>query len=147
MAIKRTFAALEVRNFRLFIFGQGISGIGTWMQTVSVSWLVLKLTHSGTQLGLVVATQFLPILIFGAWGGVVADRFDKRKILYFTQSLAGLLALTLGILVISNQIHLWMVYVLAAAFVLNATKHCTKSFAQGLWLGRTGLAALLQLEN
>lgn len=69
---KRTFAALEVRNFRLFIFGQGVSLVGTWTQTIGVSWLVLKLTHSGTQLGLVVAAQFLPILLLGLWGGVIA---------------------------------------------------------------------------
>jgi len=116
--LKRTFAALEVRNFRLFIFGQGISVCGTWMQTIGVSWLVLKLTHSGTQLGLVVAAQYLPILLFGLWGGIVADRFNKRHLLYATQSLAGILALTLGLLVVTNTIHLWMVYVLAASLGL-----------------------------
>ena len=91
---------------------------GTWMQTIGLSWLVLKLTHSGTQIGLVVATQFLPILLFGVWGGVIADRFDKRRILYFTQTLAGLLALTLGLLVVTNHIHLWMIYSLAAGLGL-----------------------------
>jgi MFS family permease len=117
-AIRRTFAALEIRNFRLFIFGQGISLCGTWMQTIGVSWLVLKLTHSGTQLGLVVAAQFLPILVLGMWGGVIADRFNKRHILYVTQTLAGLLALSLGLLVVTNTIHLWMVYALAASLGL-----------------------------
>jgi len=85
------------------------------MQTIAMSWLVLELTHSGTQLGLVLAAQYLPILIFGVWGGVIADRFDKRRILYFTQSIAGLLALLLGLLVVSHHIELWMVYVLAAS--------------------------------
>lgn len=108
-----TFGSLKVRNFRLFIFGQAISLCGTWMQTIAVSWLVLQMTHSGTQLGLVVAAQFLPILIFGAWGGVIADRFNKRHILYATQTTAGLLALTLGILVLTHTIELWMVYTLA----------------------------------
>ena len=117
-AFNRTFAALKVRNFRLFIFGQGISLCGTWMQTISLSWLVLELTHSGTQLGLVVASQFLPILVIGMWGGVVADRFNKRRILYITQSLAGLLALTLGLLVITHTIHLWMIYALATGLGL-----------------------------
>lgn len=116
--LRRTFASLEVRNYRLFMFGQGLSMCGTWMQTIGVSWLVLKLTHSGTQIGLVVAAQFLPILLFGVWGGVVADRFDKRHILYCTQALAGLLALVLGFLVVSGHIHLWMVYVLAAGLGL-----------------------------
>jgi MFS family permease len=114
----RTFASLEVRNFRLFMFGQGLSMCGTWMQTIGLSWLVLKLTHSGTQIGLVVAAQFLPILLFGVWGGVIADRFDKRRILYFTQTAAGLLALTLGLLVVTNHIHLWMIYVLATGLGL-----------------------------
>jgi MFS family permease len=116
--IKRTFSALSVRNFRLFFFGQTLSLCGTWMQTIGLSWLVLKLTHSGTQLGLVVAAQFLPILIFGVWGGVIADRFNKRHILYFTQSLAGLLALTLGLLVVTHSIQLWMIYTLAAGLGL-----------------------------
>lgn len=116
--LRRTFASLEVRNFRLFVFGQGISLCGTWMQTISLSWLVLKLTHSGTQIGLVVAAQFLPILLLGVWGGVIADRFDKRRILYFTQTAAGLLALTLGLLVVTQHIHLWMIYALAAGLGL-----------------------------
>jgi MFS family permease len=116
--LRRTFASLEVRNYRLFIFGQGLSMCGTWMQTIGLSWLVLKLTHSGTQIGLVVAAQFLPILLFGVWGGVIADRFDKRRILYFTQTAAGLLALTLGLLVVTNHIHLWMIYILATGLGL-----------------------------
>src|ERR1035438_1826057 len=91
--IKKTFSSLRVRNFRLFIIGQSISLCGTWMQTIGLSWLVLSLTHSGTQLGLVIAAQFLPILLLGVWGGVIADRFNKRHILYVTQTTAGLIAL------------------------------------------------------
>ncbi len=116
--LRRTFASLQVRNFRLFIFGQGLSMCGTWMQTIGLSWLVLKLTHSGTQIGLVVAAQFMPILLFGVWGGVIADRFDKRRILYCTQTIAGLLALILGLLVVTNSIHLWMIYSLAVGLGL-----------------------------
>jgi MFS family permease len=112
-ALRRTFGSLRVRNFRLFVFGQAISLCGTWMQTIAVSWLVLEITHSGTQLGLVVAAQFLPILVLGVWGGVIADRFDKRKVLYFTQSTAGILALILGLLVLTHSIHLWEIYSLA----------------------------------
>lgn len=85
-----------------------------------MSWLVLELTHSGTKLGLVTAAQFLPILLFGVWGGVVADRFNKRKILYFTQTIFGLLALSIGLLIVSHRIELWMVYVIAAAMGMNA---------------------------
>jgi MFS family permease len=111
--VHRTFSSLSVRNFRLFVFGQAISLCGTWMQTIAVSWLVLSLTHSGTQLGLVVAAQFVPVLLLGAWGGVVADRFPKRRILYCTQTAAGLLALLLGLLVVTHSVHLWAIYTLA----------------------------------
>jgi len=113
--ITKTFSALSVRNFRLFVFGQGLSLCGTWMQTIGLSWLVLNLTHSGTKLGLVVAAQFLPILLFGVWGGVIADRFNKRHILYFTQSAAAILALTLGLLVVTHSIQLWIIYVFAVS--------------------------------
>lgn len=115
LRIRQTFAALSNRNFKLFVMGQGISLAGTWMQTIGLSWLVLQMTHSGTQLGLVIAAQFLPILILGVWGGLIADRFDKRHILYFTQSSFGILALILGLLVAFHAIQLWMVYVLALA--------------------------------
>jgi MFS family permease len=89
------------------------------MQTIAMSWLVLELTHSGTKLGLVTAAQFLPILLFGVWGGVIADRLNKRKILYFTQTVFGILALTIGLLIVTHRIELWMVYVIAACMGLN----------------------------
>jgi MFS family permease len=117
-AVKRTFASFEVPNFRLYFIGQGISLCGTWMQTIAISWLVLQLTHSGTQLGLVTAAQFLPILLLGVWGGVIVDRYDKRRILYVTQTLMGILALALGLLVVTHSIHVWMVYVLAGCIGL-----------------------------
>jgi MFS family permease len=117
-ALKRTFASFEVPNFRLYFIGQGISLCGTWIQMIAMSWLVLQLTHSGTQLGLVTAAQFLPILLFGVWGGVIVDRFDKRTILYCTQTVMGILALILGLLVVTHSVQLWMVYVLAAGFGL-----------------------------
>jgi MFS family permease len=104
---------LKVRNYRLFFVGQGISLTGTWMQGVAQSWLVLKLTNSGSALGLVIALQFLPVLLFAPYGGVLADRFSKRRLLFITQSSAGALALTLGTLVATDVIRLWMVYVLA----------------------------------
>ncbi len=112
-AFKQTFASLGIRNFRIYFIGQGLSQAGTWMQTIALSWLVLQLTRSGTQLGLVVAVQFLPILLLGVWGGVIADRFSKRKLLYLTQSFAGLLSLILGLLVTTHSVHIGMVYVLA----------------------------------
>jgi MFS family permease len=118
-ALRRTFNSFAVHNFRLYFIGQGISLCGTWMQTIAMSWLVLELTHSGTKLGLVTAAQFLPILLFGVWGGVIADRFNKRKILYFTQTVFGILALIIGLLIVSHRIELWMVYVIAACMGLN----------------------------
>jgi len=118
-AVQRTFASFSVRNFRLYFFGQGVSLCGTWMQTIALSWLVLQLTHSGTQLGLLLAAQFVPMLLFGVWGGLIADRFNKRHILYFTQTTLGLLALVLGLLVVTHHIHLWMVYSLAVGLGLT----------------------------
>lgn len=112
-AIEQTFASFRIRNFRLYFFGQGISLCGTWAQTIALSWLVLKLTHSGTQIGLILAVQFLPILLFGVWGGLITDRFNKRHILYYTQTTLGLLALTLGLLVVTHHIQLWMIYIIA----------------------------------
>src|SRR3954454_8174653 len=108
--ITRTFSSLSIRNYRLWVVGQGISLSGTWMQTVAQGLLVLQLTGSGTALGLVIALQNVPVLLFGPWGGVVADRFPKRRILYVTQSVAGMLALLLGVLVIGHTVRLWMVY-------------------------------------
>lgn len=117
-AVKRTFASFEVPNFRLYFIGQGISLCGTWMQTIAITWLVLQMTHSGTQLGFVTAAQFLPMLTVGVFGGVVADRFNKRHILYFTQTTMGILALILGVLVVTHTVQLWMVYVIAVSFGL-----------------------------
>jgi MFS family permease len=109
-----TFAALRVRNFRLYFIGQGLSLVGTWMQSVALSWLVLELTHSGTVIGLVLAAQFLPVLLFGAYGGLIADRVAKRRLLMGTQTALGSLALLLGLLVVTSSVRLWMVFVIAA---------------------------------
>ena len=112
----RTFAAMRFRNYRLYFFSQIVSFSGTWMQGIAQAWLVLELTASGTALGAVVAMQFLPTLLLAPFGGVIADRFEKRKLIMVTQSIAGLLALTLGILTISGTVELWMVYLIAAGF-------------------------------
>ena len=108
-----TFSSLYVRNYRLYYIGQIISTSGTFMQSVAQAWLVLTLTHSGTALGITSALQYVPILILGPYGGVIADRLPKRKILYFTQSISGILALILGTLVATNLVQVWMVYILA----------------------------------
>jgi MFS family permease len=108
-------ASLSHRNYRLFFFGQLVSQAGTWMQTVAQSFLVLGLTHSGTQLGLTTAARFLPVLLFGQAGGLFADRADKRRVLYVTQASAGLLAAAFAVLTGTHEMQLWTVYVLAVA--------------------------------
>ena len=112
-AATSTFRSLRVRNFRLFWFGQMVSISGTWMQSVAQNWLVLSLTGSGVALGVTVALQFLPMLLFGMWGGLIADRFDKRRILVVTQVVPMVLALVMFVLVATGAVALWMVYALA----------------------------------
>jgi MFS family permease len=112
-ATGRTFRSLRVRNYRLFFFGQLVSLTGTWMQQVGQDWLVLRLTHQPLPLGITLALQFAPMLVLGAWAGVVADRLDKRRLLLATQAAMASLALALGLLTATGAIRLWMVYVLA----------------------------------
>jgi MFS family permease len=109
----RAFTALRHRNFRLYWFGQMLSFMGTWMQTIGQAWLVLSLTHSGLQLGIVGALQSLPILLFSLFGGVFADRWPKRRVLLATQSVAMVQAGILWTLVATGAIQLWHLYVLA----------------------------------
>jgi MFS family permease len=113
-ASRRTFAALATRNFRLYFIGQLVSVSGTWMQTVAMGWLILRLTsNSAAHLGASVALQYLPMLLFATYGGVIADRHDKRRILYVTQSSAGLCALALGVLVSTNHATVASIYVVS----------------------------------
>ncbi|MGH3666292.1 MAG: MFS transporter, partial [Egibacteraceae bacterium] len=116
LATADTFRSLRTRNYRLYFIGQSISVSGRWMQALAQDWLVLELTGSGAMLGLVTALQFLPILVAGPWGGVVADRIDKRRLLLVTQSLMAALAITLGVLTATGLVQLWMVFALAFAF-------------------------------
>ncbi|HEU5267479.1 MAG TPA: MFS transporter, partial [Jatrophihabitans sp.] len=107
------FRSLRVRNYRLYASGQLVSLTGTWMQRVAQDWLVLQLTNSGTALGIVTALQFGPALLVGMWGGVLADRGDKRKLLLITQSGLALVALLLGLLDLTGAVQYWHVLVLA----------------------------------
>ena len=116
---KDTFSSLRNPNYRLYYSGQAISLIGTWMQQVAQSWLVLQLTHSGTDIGLVVALQTIPVLVLGPYGGVVADRVDKRKLMIFLQAMMGVLALVLGLLTVTHVVQLWHIEVLAFLLGLN----------------------------
>ena len=108
-------SSLHQRNYRLFFLGQLVSVAGTWMQSVAQSFLVLDLTHSGTQLGLTSAARFLPMFLFGPIGGVFADRMDRQRVLYVTQTLSGLLAGVFAITVATDSIRLWIIYLLALA--------------------------------
>ena len=108
-----TFSSLGTRNYRLYFIGQGISLCGTWMQTVAQSWLVWVMTHSGAMLGAVAALQFLPVLLLAPYGGLLADRFSKRRILIFTQSAAAVQALALGTLYATGNLKLWMLFGIA----------------------------------
>ncbi len=114
-----TFAALSVRNYRRYYAGQAISLIGTWMQMTAQSWLVLTLTHSGAALGAIVALQTLPVLLLAPYGGVIADRIDKRKLMIGLQSAMGVQALVLGALTVTGAVRVWEVGVLAALLGLN----------------------------
>ncbi len=119
--VDNTLSSLSIRNFRLYFFGQIISSIGTFMQSIAQPWLVLQLTGSGTALGLVLALQYLPTLLLSPWGGLITDRFPKRKLVFLTQILFGILALGLGALIATGAVRLWMVYVFALLFGLVTT--------------------------
>jgi MFS family permease len=128
---RRTFASARgSRNFRLFLTGQFISAIGTWMTFTATSWLILTLTGSGTALGINAALAFGPVLVLGPWGGVLADRFDKRRILTFTQSTAAVISLCLATIVFTDVVSLWMVFALslASGIVISIDNPARQSF-------------------
>jgi len=114
----QTFSSLKVRNYRLYFIGQGFSHAGNWMQVVGLGWLVLQLTGSGTMLGIVGAFRFAPMLLGGPFAGIIVDRFDKRRILYVTQSSFAIVSLTLAFLVYTDLIQVWMLFVSAVLFGL-----------------------------
>jgi MFS family permease len=143
------FSSLRVRNFRLFATGQVVSNTGTWMQRVAQDWLILGLTHgSGTAVGIATGLQFLPLLMFSLWGGMIADRYPKRQVLIVTQASMGALALILGVLAVTNVVRPWHVYLLAfglgmATVVDNPTR---QSFAIEM-VGRGDLQNAIALNS
>jgi MFS family permease len=143
------FSSLGVRNFRLFAVGQVISNTGTWMQRVAQDWLILQLTHgSGTAVGIATGLQFLPLLMFSLWGGMIADRYPKRRVLMVTQASMGALALILGVLAVTGVVQPWHVYLLAfglgmATMVDNPTR---QSFAIEM-VGRSDLQNAIALNS
>jgi MFS family permease len=125
-----------------------ISNTGSWMQRVAQDWLVLDLTHgSGTALGITSALQFLP-MVFSMWGGVVADRYAKRRILMVTQSAMGVLALILGVLALTHSVAIWQVYALAFALgVVTVVDNPTRQAFATEMVGRDGLANAIALNS
>jgi MFS family permease len=117
-ALRRSFNSLEVPNYRRYFAGQLISLSGTWMQTVAAVWVVLSLTGSGLAVGLTTALQFLPMLLIGAWGGLVADRFPKRRLLIATQALMAIPAVGLFAVTATGVVVPWMVFL--AVFAMGA---------------------------
>jgi MFS family permease len=145
---RRTFSSLKVRNYRLYFIGQTISLCGTWMQGVAMGLLVLHLTNSGTVLGLVVSLQFAPVLFLAPYGGLLAGRFSKRRLLVITQSAAGALALILGVLVLTNTVQLWMVYVLAFGLgIVNAIDNPVRQTFVHELVGHTLLGNAVTLNS
>ncbi|MFP7832777.1 MFS transporter [Marisediminicola sp. LYQ134] len=112
-----TFSSLAIRNYRLYVFSQVVSNTTVWMQRIAIDWLVLELTGNVALVGVVVALQFSPILFFGAWGGVIADRYSKRRLLITVQSIVAVLCAALAALTITGVVSVWHVFVIA--FVLG----------------------------
>ncbi len=144
----RIFGSLRVRNYRLFATGQVISNTGSWMQRVAQDWLVLELTHnSGTALGITTGLQFLPML-FSMSGGVIADRYPKRRILMVTQAVMGGLALVLGLLALTGWVRIWHVYALAFGLgVVTAVDNPTRQAFAAEMVGRDGMPNAIALNS
>jgi MFS family permease len=126
-ALRRSFNSLEVLNYRRYFVGQLISLSGTWMQTVAALWLILSLTDSGIAVGLTTALQFLPMLLIGAWGGLLAERLAKRRLLIVTQTLMAIPAVALFAVTAAGVVEPWMVYVAVFAMgTVNAVDNPTR---------------------
>ncbi len=144
----QAFISLRHRNYRLFFFGQMISQIGTWMQTTAQAWLVLELTHSALLLGLVGVLQYLPIMLFSLFGGVLADRLPKRTLLLVTQSLALVQAAIMWLLVVTGTVQIWHILVLAGLLgITNALDTPTRQSFVGEMVGREDLPNAIALNS
>ena len=126
-----------------------VSNTGSWMQRVAQDWLVLQLTHdSGTALGITTGLQFLPLLLFGLWGGVIADRYSKRGILMVTQAAMGGLALLLGALALTGSVRIWEVYLLAFALgMVTVVDNPTRQAFAVEMVGADGMANAIALNS
>ena len=141
-------AALRHRNYRLFWCGQLVSLMGSAMQTVGQAWLVLELTHSALLLGLVGVLQFLPVMVFSLFGGVLADRVPKRTLLLVAQSVALVQATIMWILVVTGTVQIWQIMLLAALLGLTqALDTPTRQAFVGEMVGREDLTNAIALNS
>lgn len=140
--------AFNHRNYRVLYPALALSNIGTWAQRIAQDWLVLQLTHSPLDLGLVTGLQFAPTLIFSVYGGVLADRFDKRKLLALTNAGAGLVSLILGVLVMTGSVTIGLVYLLALALGLfNAIDGPIRASFTSELVGKSDIANAISLNS
>jgi MFS family permease len=140
-----TFASLRVRNYRWYFAGQTLSTTGTWMQRIAQDWLVLELTGSPFAVAVTTVLQFAPLLLFGLWGGVLADRYSKRALLVAAQCVMAACATTLAVLTLTEHIQLWHIYGLAfglgaAAAIHNPARQAFVNEMVGVDLLRNAIA-------
>jgi len=146
--LPRTFASFRSYNYRLFWFSQLVSQVGTWMQRIAQSWLVLDLTHSPEKLGTVTALQFAPILFLSLFAGVWVDRLPKHRVLIITQSLALVQSLAMAILTLAGNIQLWQIYVLALMLgAVNAFDNPTRQAFLMEMVGRENIVNAVALNS
>ncbi len=142
------FRSLRIRNFRLYAGANLVNNTGTWMQRIAQDWLVLQLSDSGLALGVVTALQFAPILVLSLYGGMLADRYDKRRLMMLTQATMGLAALVLGLLVLTDSVALWHVFVIAGSLGVAAAMDMPirQSFASEI-VGTDNLSNAVSLNS
>jgi MFS family permease len=143
-----TFASLRNRNLRIYLVAQIGSNVGAWIQITGENWLVLQLSDSGLALGITNALQFGPLLVFGLYGGVIADRLDRRRLLMATQSGMALLAAVVGLLVVTDLIQLWMIWLAALllGLIMSVDKPALLAFVKDL-AGEADLPNAVALNN
>ena len=144
----KSFAALQVRNYRIYFCSQIVATTGLWMQRIAQDWMIADITGSAAAVGITIACQFLPVLIFGMFGGLIADRFPKRKVLMVTQSVAAFFALLLGVLATTGAVQAWHVYGIAMAlgFVTVVDNPTRQAFVSDL-VGRDYIRNAVSLNS
>src|ERR1035437_4607976 len=142
------FPAFSIANYRLYFSGQLISVIGTWLQVVAQGWLVLQLTHSALMVGLVAALANIPSFLFSLFGGVIVDRFPKKRIILFTQTSSMILAFILGTLTILNMITVFEIGLLAFLLgVVNAIDYPARQSFVSEFVGKDLLPSAIAMNS